>query len=297
MGFDSKQWERLDRVLPCHLESGDVLIKHVFFRKTLGDVTEKLIRVGAAVHVFDTKGSGSAEHAAMVGTVFTSGQVGVQRIFEADNRGLVVNTVKQTNDLCNSNSYTVFRCTGNTVLRDCMSWLCDGMATRLAVIQNEGPGPIWRGGRTDLFVYLEACTSAHIKRQTIPASHPVSGKKLNPKTEKLEGIGTQNFGQTTRYGYGNMATMVLPNILPDSLWSKWDEKVVNFIAGTHEGLALICSGLVASMLQAWNVGIFSKRIFNDPANVHPTGIEHHLLSGHMYGWERIGRLGTIEHHG
>ncbi|WP_167241539.1 hypothetical protein, partial [Massilia genomosp. 1] len=113
--------------------------------------------------------------------------------------------------------------------------LCDGFATRLAQLQAESPPPL-DSGKYSASVQInnrifEAARVAHI-----PARNQ----------------------QTQRYGYGNMVSMALPNVIPDSWYSNHDQRVLEFIRGENKKIAYICSGLVASLLQAWSVAFFGK---------------------------------------
>jgi hypothetical protein len=263
MPKDKYTWSRLEEV--PKLQSGDVLIKHVWTYFDGGNrdrhVVEVLIRAGGLAHVFDSQGSRSAEHACMVGEINDEA-----RIFEADSAGILVKSLAETATLRDSNAYTVFRHGGNEPISQGLKVLCDAMATRLAVIQGQNPPAItmsrYQALPPDIKI-REAANKAHLSTQQ----------------------------QKTRYGVGNMFTMALPNLIPDSVYSQHHKRILEFIEGDRKEIAYICSGLVAVLLQAWSVAYLGKRVFNDPAQIHPKGLEHHFLKGSFLGLTRVGRWG------
>lgn len=265
-------WEKLPKVTA--LQSGDVLIKHVWGVKDGGTGrggTELMIRLANAMHVFDTKGSQSAEHAAMVGCVN-----GRPRLFEAVGEGILTQKEGVAETLRLETAYTVFRRKPDDGKTRGFQMLCDGMATRLAQLQGE---PVLN---VNLPLY-ENVPAEQKLRDAVANAHFKAILLLKP-------------AQSTRYGFGNMATMALPNLIPDSLWSKHDQRVIKFIKGDLDKIAYICSGLVAAMLQAWSVVYYAKRVFNDPAQIHPTGLEHHFLKNSFEGFERVGTWGLGRGH-
>jgi hypothetical protein len=201
-------------------------------------------------------------------------------------------------NLHKNNTYVVYRLTeGSQTDKRVLHLLWQGMATRLARIQNENPPPVslnyLRGSAQDeakIKQLYDAASKAHIRRATALSRY-----------EKAKGsvIGRNTDGhQQTGYSFPVMIGHALPTVIPDNLvGDSNDQKYMSFIAGERYGIKDICSGFAATMLQAWSILCGHGRVFTDPASIHPTGLEHHLESGHLKGWTRVGTWGRGEAHG
>lgn len=262
-------WEALPEV---KLQSGDVLIKHVWGSTTGAShhrsPVEKMIRVGGMLNIFDQAGSQSAEHAALVGEV--NGRV---RLFEAEGKGIRTKTGNALAQLVANTAYSVFRLDGEQVAKmEGMQMLCDGMATRLAEIEGFNPCPVH-------LPRYEQVPQDNLFREVVASAHMpcfVNGERKQ---------------QSALYSWFRLASPLFPTIIPDSVLSHHDRKVLDFIKGKRENIRYICSGFVATILHAWYINYYNKRVFIDSSTVHPTALEHHLMKGHLGGFRRIGRHG------
>lgn len=272
------EWLKLEQV---KLRSGDILIKRVWTKSDGAErnrgVVEVAIRVAASTHRHDKLGSPYAEHAAMVGACG-----GAPRIIEADEDGIALKSEEKTQHLGEENSYLVFgfeaRSSQESLL---MRLLCDGMATRLAQIQGENPVAVllnYYPGVPENSEIWRAVQSAHECRD-------------QPKKQS--------------YATLNTVYSVLPNLIPDvrpqwmpqfceSAFSMHDQRVLDFIEGSRPKISYICSGLVASLLQAWIIGTGRPRVFKDPAQIHPIGLEHKFLNNEFPRIVLRGRWGSLD---
>ncbi|HTE20227.1 MAG TPA: hypothetical protein VK689_17825 [Armatimonadota bacterium] len=266
-------WTSLPEVPQHAIQSGDVLIKHVFDRTEL---VETVIRGGNMLHVFDHRGSRTAEHVAMVGAssvLSMAGRVRIHRaqvhLVEAVSAGILARSPAQNELLWRNNHYTVFRAPDPN-----FAYISDGLATRLFKNANRTTAveQVMRAGVNDS---LKPFVS---KAHEVPTALP-------------HHFGAKQPERTNRYGYGNMATSALPNLIPD-WYSRHDKQILKYIEGTNGSIAYVCSALIASVLQAWrrHTAPDAKRLFIDPAQVHPCAVEHQLL-GKELGWTRVGRWG------
>ncbi|MCY1043257.1 hypothetical protein OV208_18210 [Corallococcus sp. bb12-1] len=258
-------WTALPEVPQHGIQGGDVLIKHVFDRT---EFVETAIRAGNLLHVFDHRGSKTAEHVAMVGTSSTLFKTGALKIHagqvhlvEAVSAGILARNEAQNELLWRSNYYTLFRAPDPN-----FAYISNGLATRL-----------FKNANHDCVVEEVHQAGAGIKASLVP---------FVSKAHETPAVAQKN-----RYGYGNMATSALPNLIPDFI-SRHDLKVLQYIQGTNSSIAYVCSALIASALQAWrrHTTADEKRLFVDPAQVHPCAVEHQLL-GEELGWKRVGRWG------
>ena len=253
-------WAALPEVALDAIQAGDVLIKHVFDRTEL---VETAIRAGNMIHVFDHRGSRTAEHVAMVGASSLLSMAGHVRfhdqqvhVVEAVSAGIVARSEDQNELLWRNNYYTVFQTPDPN-----FAYISDGLATRL--FKNANPTAV-----------VEQVTTTGVRDSLTPFI-----SKAHQKT----------IGQSNRYGYGDMPMSALPNLIPDYI-SRHDLKLLQFIEGTNNSIAYLCSALIASVLQAWrrHTTADEARLFIDPSQVHPCAVEHQLL-GNELGWTRVGR--------
>lgn len=263
-------WEELP---PRKIQSGDVLIKHVWSKEAGANRDrsgiENMIRFGGMLSVFDKKGSQSAEHVALVGEV--NGKV---RIFEAESEGIRTKTGEPLVQLTRNTAYSVFRCDDGSNQARGLALLFDAMATRLAQIEGANPCPI------------------HMPRyETVPQDNVIrkAAKWAHVAYSDINKLNKGNV-QSAKYNFVKIASPISPNIIPDIL-GKHHEKMIEFIAGQRRDIWYLCSGFAASMLHAWHINYFGKRVFIDPSLAHPTNVEHHLMKGHLNGFRRIGRYG------
>lgn len=267
---DKSKWDMLPEV---QLESGDILIKHIWTHLSganrFRNPTEGLIRFGGMLHVFDRAGSQSAEHVALVGRV--NGEV---RIFEAEGEGIRTKKGAALAHLVANTAYSVFRFDGApTAYRQGMQLLCDGMATRLAQIECDDPCPV------HMPLYEQVREDNPIRKVVSQAHH------------YCEIVAGSPVFQTAKYSWARLTSPIFPTIFSDSIFSKHDKKVLEFIQGKRQHIRYICSGFAATMLQAWYINYYNKRVFTDPSTAHPTAVEHHLMKGHLGGFKRVGRHG------
>jgi hypothetical protein len=266
-------WTALPEVPQHGIQGGDVLIKHVFDRT---EFVETAIRAGNLLHVFDYRGSQTAEHVAMVGTSSVLEMMGHIRVHhgqvhlvEAVSAGILARTSEQNELLWRNNYYTLFRAPGPD-----FPYIANGLATRLFKNAN----------RT-------AAVEEVDKTGVTPSLVPFVSKAHQLPTAAPHHWGAKQPERTNRYGYGNMATSALPNLIPD-FYSRHDKQILEYIEGTYGSIAYVCSALIASALQAWrrHTTKDEKRLFVDPAQVHPCAVEHQLL-GTELEWTRVGRWG------
>ncbi len=268
-------WANLPEVPQHGIQGGDVLIKHVFART---EFVETAIRAGNLLHVFDHRGSRTAEHVAMVGVSSVLSMLGHIRLHraqvhlvEAVSAGILARSTAENELLWRNNYYTVFRAPDPN-----FSYISNGLATRLFKNANRlvnveqvaetGPGVV------------DALKAFVSRAHLLPTARPHHWGASQPE-------------RTNRYGYGNMATSALPNLIPD-FYSRHDKQILQYIQGTNGSIAYVCSALIASVLQAWrrHTTPDQKRLFVDPAQVHPCAVEHQLL-GPELRWTRVGRWG------
>ncbi len=291
----------------CEILPGDVLIKHIF--RTY-DTTTRLIRLSAMMHVFDRKGSNTAEHVAAVVNV-----AGATRMMEAVKQGVVLQSLTAANPafrgatgedgmdiLHRDNAYVVYRLTSGSAkdlnVRD-MLW--NGMATRLATIQGENPPAVAlnrdaydRSNDRKFKALYAAAAYAH----NTGGSHGAQTDSLVMSLARRTAGSNSDGGQSTAYSVPVMGTHILPTLISDNLvLDSNDRKMVDFIGGERNEMTHICSGFVATLLQAWSVYSGHGRVFTDPASAHPTGTEHKLESGHLRGWTNVGTWGQAQGHG
>jgi hypothetical protein len=153
-----------------------------------------------------------------------------------------------------------------------MQLLCDGMATRLAQIEGDNPTPIH-------MPRYEQVPQDNAFRKVVGMAHmPCIIKGVKKK-------------QTALYSWLRLTSPIFPTIIPDSVFSHHDKKVLDFIEGKREDIRYICSGFAATMLHAWFINYYGKRLFTDSSTAHPTALEHHLMKGHLGGFRRVGRHG------
>lgn len=256
---------------------GDILIKHAFpdAGRHLHTV-ERLIRMGNAVHVFDYLGSKYSEHVAIVGDVTMAFDGSIQTrpmLFEAVGEGILLRSPRQTKALWRSTNYTVYRMfpsdedgIRSAASRDSMEAICSGFATRLATIQ---------GLRGVKAVAIADAVQGTVRAAVSWAHAPGS------------------VVQSTRYGFGNMGTSALPNLIPDGWFGKCHgQRALEFIRGDLGEVSYICSALAAVLLEAWSRETEQHRIWVDPAQAHPCMIEHQL-SKTASGWGILGRWGRL----
>jgi hypothetical protein len=309
-GLAEKDWLMMQTV---EIKPGDVLIKHVFHPH---GVTEGAIRLSAKMHSEKNRGSLTAEHAALVGAVN-----GVTRIFEAVGQGIVAQGSgdwtscqfqRASNEpghedgmqgLFKNNAYVVYRLTTeNSRDKRVLQLLWDGMATRLATIQGESPGPTERIPQNDFDVTIEGQTIDTLREIALMAHIPRGTKLGVIESNRFVGKASIIKGQTdgrqqTGYSAPVMVGHVTPNLIPDNLvGSSNDQKYISFIKGERYGIKDICSGFVATMLQTWSVWCGYGRPFTDPTQLHPTGLQRHFQSSicKRQGWRCVGTWGRAE---